>query len=813
VQFMRQVVVLSSISVLAVCLLWISFYGGYSTEASYSLRIVVGTLAWVLLASAVLMAITVFDRQTSNARLRLDWFVPTLRRVKEGQDISQTIVGRWLRQRMPQWMQSNHRTKQRGAARRWLRRLGLSWVASPVRRSVQTLCLLIFCTLFLYVVWPYNAKPAGQVRTSSGWRFLELQQGSGRFILERTDADTEDWVIQAKVHVTVSDNPSESLGEFLVSFHSAQELSLMPVNDVTPRLIDLFLTGSRQYDLHDRSPNAWPSHYADNLARKEWIPAETFLVIDPLVSLSTAIAARSWIWSLSSAAAILIVCVLIPRGFCGYLCPLGTTIDLFDWAIGRRVTWLRVAHDGWWVHTKYYLLAGTLIAAIFGVLLSGFVSAIPVITRGMLFLIDPFQNGFSRGWHLVPGMGLGQWLSIAMFALVLCLGFLQPRFWCKYVCPSGAIFSLGNLLRATERKVESSCINCNKCVEICPFDAIKPDFTTRTTDCTMCQSCGGVCPTHAIKFVERWNVVELKLAGDPPTGETTLGRRGFISLAAGTTAAVVGGATMAGVTKIFGANLDDANAFRPVRPPGSVPEREFLELCIRCGECFKACPNNVLQPEGFQQGLEGLWTPLVNANWAGCESSCNACGQVCPTGAIRALPMEEKRVARMGLAMVNEQSCLPYAGVEACDLCVQECIAAGYDAIEYKQVGTQVDDSGLPIEGSGFLAPVVLSDRCVGCGLCQTRCYAINVKERHLLSASAIIVEAGEGKEDRLMSGSYQQLRVAESKRTTSSQQVDTESFFIPNANTPNRDASGDASTTSSEVNPFGVSASEASPF
>jgi ferredoxin len=58
-------------------------------------------------------------------------------------------------------------------------------------------------------------------------------------------------------------------------------------------------------------------------------------------------------------------------------------------------------------------------------------------------------------------------------------------------------------------------------------------------------------------------------------------------------------------------------------------------MCIRCGECFEVCPNNVLQLEGFQQGLEGLWTPLVQADWAGCESSCHAFGQVCPTGAIR----------------------------------------------------------------------------------------------------------------------------------------------------------------------------------
>jgi ferredoxin len=123
------------------------------------------------------------------------------------------------------------------------------------------------------------------------------------------------------------------------------------------------------------------------------------------------------------------------------------------------------------------------------------------------------------------------------------------------------------------------------------------------------------------------------------------------------------------------------------------------------------------------------------------------------------LPLEEKRVARMGLAIVNEATCLPFAQKEACDLCVQECDAAGYHAIEYTQVGVEVDNAGQPIAGTGYAAPVVLADKCVGCGLCQTRCHVINVKDRHVLSASAIIVEAGEGKEDRMMTGSYLELR------------------------------------------------------
>ncbi|TWT50465.1 putative electron transport protein YccM [Rubripirellula amarantea] len=735
------------------------------------------SIAGVLIFSAVLIFLTTFEFGRSRALLRMEWFVPTMRKRKSNLALSWTLPGRVLRMITPRWVQSEHVTKRRGLLRKTLRRLGRSWLASPVRRVCQSVCLVTFLALFFYVCWPYSAKPAPPPLTSSNWAFETIDEDTGYFVLarspesnnasddiessEESSSVTDDWVNDRKGTLYVADEAiarAASRDEDVTCIAAFEKVGggreqvwLNLQGELTPEVMDAFFTGSGSFRLYEREPQAWPSHYANNLADKEIVHAETFLIIDPLVSISTAIASRSWVWSLAFAAVILIVCVLIPRGFCGYLCPLGTTIDLFDWAIGSRTKRFRVPGDGWWVHIKYYLLAGTLVAAVCGVLVSGLFSAIPVITRAMLFAVDPLVSGSTRGWHLVPAIGWGQVLSLVMFAAVLGLGFLRPRFWCKYVCPSGAVFSLGNLFRVTERKVESSCINCNKCVEICPFDAIKPDFTTRTSDCTMCQSCGGVCPTHAIKFVERWNVVELKIEDDPPTHETALGRRGFLSLAAGGTAASVGGITIAATAKAFGASLDDPDSVRPVRPPGSVPEKEFLEMCIRCGECFKACPNNVLQPEGFEQGLEGLWAPLVNADWAGCESSCNACGQVCPTGAIRPLPIEEKKVTRMGLAIVNEATCLPYAGTGDCDLCVQECNAAGYHAIEYTQVGTQTDENGLPIEGTGFLAPIVLEDACVGCGLCQTRCYAVNVKAEKLLEHSAIVVEAGEGKEDRQM--------------------------------------------------------------
>lgn len=509
----------------------------------------------------------------------------------------------------------------------------------------------------------------------------------------------------------------------------------------------------------------WPydvRHHAEARAAREIVEAEAFLALDPLVSISTAIAARAWVWSLAWAGVLLAVCLVIPRGFCAYVCPFGTLLDLFNWAAGKRVKRLHVKLRGWWVHLRYYLLAGVLASAACGVLLTGFVAAIPVFARGMVYLAAPLQMGLVKGWYLIPPMHAGHYLSVGLFVLTLGLGLLATRFWCRYLCPSGAVFSVANLLRLTERKVTSACVKCGKCVRACPFDAIKADFTTRPFDCTCCQICVRVCPVSAIEFRPRFAFAQ----GDAPDGprvtrhasrvsDGPLSRRGFAAgLGSGLAAAL-------GVRALRGAPPD----YPPLRPPGSVPEPEFLRMCVRCGECLKACPYNAIQPMGFEGGFECLWTPQVVPDWVGCEPKCNNCGQVCPTGAIRALPLAEKRAARIGLAVVNEATCLPHLGTEACQMCFDECRAAGYDAIEFVRVHVELDENGLPIEGSGFSAPVVLADKCNGCGLCQSRCYHINAKQKHLMAESSIIVIAGPGNEDRLTSGSYLALREAERRK------------------------------------------------
>lgn len=505
----------------------------------------------------------------------------------------------------------------------------------------------------------------------------------------------------------------------------------------------------------------WP--YSENFSSttfsdKESFPVESFLLIDPLVGLSTALAGRVLNWdTLWWMIGILAFCLIIPRAFCGYFCPLGTLIDTFDWLIGRHFKRWHVPDNPTdlttsrgWVHFKYYLLAGVLVTSLFGVLTSGFFSAIPVLTRGLLFSGGRIQLGVMKGENQLGPVDAMFYVSLALFAAVFLLSLKGRRFWCRYVCPSGALLSVFNFFRVGERKVESSCINCNKCVEICPFDAIHEDFTTRTNDCTYCQSCGGVCPTDAIKFVSRWNTVELKILNDPPNQPRPVSRRGFVAagVAGAAVAAITGAAKATGV-----AGSSDEPAVKPVRPPGSVPEPEFLDLCIRCGECFKVCPGPVLHPAGLEYGLESLWTPVAHPEHAGCHQDCNFCTQVCPTGAIQPLDLLVKRETHMGLAVVNTQTCLPFRedDREDCDLCFRECEQAGYHAIEMKPLQLPVDREELERQGfsdfeidemSTILAPVVAADKCVGCGICTYRCHTKFVVQDGRLDESAITIDA-----------------------------------------------------------------------
>jgi ferredoxin len=494
---------------------------------------------------------------------------------------------------------------------------------------------------------------------------------------------------------------------------------------------------------------AWPfagTFSPGAFAYKEWLPVEVHLWLDPLLGLSAAIAARCLNVALWGGCVIFLFNILLPRGFCSYLCPLGSLIDVSDWFAGRFIKRSRQEGEERWQDLRFWGLITVLAAAVAGVQLAGHVAAIPLMTRGLVSSFGRLQFGALRGWEQVGAADAVVHIATVALAAILFLSLHSRRFWCRLLCPSGALLSCVNLVSMRRRHVETSCTGCAKCLEACAFDAILPDFSTRRNACTTCRNCAALCPVDAITF--DWRCSRKRSGGTssettPEFGGWPVSRRALLASISG------------GLLAAMGVRADGRPGFELLRPPGSLPEKQFLQLCIRCGECFKVCPGPVLHPSGFSGGLDSLWTPIAVPVKAGCHPECNLCTQVCPTGAVRPLSLEKKRRTCMGQAKVDRRTCLPFTGKSECRLCFDECAAAGYNAIEMRRIRLDVDLDNVPEgtfsdveleEMTHIDAPFVDAKACVGCGLCEYRCHAVNVRQAGLLQQSAVVTLPASGR-------------------------------------------------------------------
>jgi ferredoxin len=149
-----------------------------------------------------------------------------------------------------------------------------------------------------------------------------------------------------------------------------------------------------------------------------------------------------------------------------------------------------------------------------------------------------------------------------------------------------------------------------------------------------------------------------------------------------------------------------------IRPPGSVKEQQFLNRCIRCGNCMKVCITNGLQPTFVESGLTGIWTPKLVPEIGQCDYNCTLCGSVCPTGAIPRLPTEKKQSVKLGTAEIDTLLCLPYNEHKECIVCHEHC------PIPEKAILLVTKT----IKNKTVSLPVVDKKLCIGCGICQNKC-------------------------------------------------------------------------------------------
>jgi len=486
-------------------------------------------------------------------------------------------------------------------------------------------------------------------------------------------------------------------------------------------------------------------------------PARLLLDFDPLIAIANALATRSLyqglLWSLTT----LIPTIFLGRFFCGWMCPLGTLNHFFSSLKSERKRGRQLIESNRykrWQGLKYYILIALLVAALLGggalqildplslAVRSLAVSILPAANYGVNALLGVLgQNAALRpladGVDLVlkhvvlsfrqPYFRQGFFLGL-IFITILALNFRITRFWCRALCPLGAL--LGVVSRWSILGLEkhaAHCGECNRCLLHCQGgDDPIPGVPWRKSECHLCFNCVDDCPESGIRF-----------RFFPSTTTTVEGpnlrrRKALTSLAAG--------AAMLPLLRATTGLVAERHE-RCLRPPGALDEKHFLERCIRCGECLKVCPNNALQPALVEAGLEGIWTPVLVPRIGYCEPSCTLCGQVCPTGAIWEVTAKEKAWAaghagndttpiRVGTAFYDRGRCLPWSMATECIVCEEWCPTSP-KAIYLRQAEA-VDAQGTIKQ---VRQPYVDPARCVGCGACE---FACPVKDRPAVYVTSV---------------------------------------------------------------------------
>ncbi|MEI6713899.1 MAG: 4Fe-4S binding protein [Verrucomicrobiota bacterium] len=285
--------------------------------------------------------------------------------------------------------------------------------------------------------------------------------------------------------------------------------------------------------------------------------------------------------------------------------------------------------------------------ALFGLGTAAF--GFPII--GFLDPIALFQSAWAPV-HL--GMTVAAWLSCAGLFLILGLSWLVPYAWCRKLCPLGGLQSVATQVRR----------------------ALSVRWRQRSNPDVVLENAAPMPPaSSSSEHVEGWRRRNLLIVGTGLGASWLLGKKKTFAEAA------------------------------PLRPPGSRPEDSFFTSCVRCGNCTRACPTHIISPSLDLQDPLGLLAPKLNFDEGHCDPACNACSQVCPTGAIQPFGLKEKPRIRIGTALINLEGCVMARGGE-CRACLDVC---PYEAIETAEVDFQGQ-------------PKVIVDKCVGCGVCVNPC-------------------------------------------------------------------------------------------
>lgn len=427
------------------------------------------------------------------------------------------------------------------------------------------------------------------------------------------------------------------------------------------------------------------------------------------------------IYTISAAgfALILLLTFLYGRVYCSSICPLGTLQDFIS-RISRKIykkNGYQKLKDYKWI--KYSIFGFTIISFFAGSLVlitlldpfSNFGRIFNNLFKPLLMLLNNFVAvSFNKlDLFLLYPVELKN-ISIAgiiiadlVFLLIILLSYKKGRLFCNTVCPVGTFLGLISKLSLYKINIDKDkCNSCNLCTKVCKSGCI--DKMNKEIDfarCVSCYNCFNVCPTGGISFKNSLNskTNHSNIEFDQRRREL-LSKTFFYILG-------LSGLSLAQV-KIVPKKENKVPVIKKSysSPPGSKNIEHFTSTCTGCHLCISSCPTQVLQPSLFEYGIFGILQPYMDYKTGFCNFECKVCADICPSGAILPLTLDNKKLVQIGKVKFIKENCIVEIEKTECGACSEHCPTKAVKMIPYNNLHL----------------PEIKEEYCIGCGACEFAC-------------------------------------------------------------------------------------------
>jgi polyferredoxin len=243
------------------------------------------------------------------------------------------------------------------------------------------------------------------------------------------------------------------------------------------------------------------------------IPVDLYLRLSPFIGIISLVAQKEFILRMLPAFGVLLLVIILGNFFCGWFCPMGAAIDFFDRVLFREKKRKKPLDDRPLRKIRYGVFVFALAAGLMGWQLMFLLDPISLITRTLVIAFFPpavyiynqilplAQKFLPENPFILTAMPLPVFqiniLIFFFFVGILSLGVIRRRFWCRYLCPLGAIVGLaGKISLIRVQREADSCIGCKLCTRKCPMHIqVHEKSRVISSECNMCLNCVDVCPS------------------------------------------------------------------------------------------------------------------------------------------------------------------------------------------------------------------------------------------------------------------------------------------------------------------------------